>query len=106
MIFVDIIIHCLGSLVVSLIYHLRATSSHVDNTGSSKIDHTNVTECIFSEGSQEPISTPDRADDNWVNLCLFLNEKLTMLSESSVHMKTSQNTSFPITLTNAVRKRE
>ncbi len=46
---------------------LRGSSGHVDNTGSGEINVTNSTEWFCSEGRNESVSTPDRADNNWVD---------------------------------------
>ena len=47
------------------------SSSHVDNTRSSKVDNSDSTEGIVSsiraEGSKETVSRPDRMDDNGVD---------------------------------------
>ena len=47
--------------------YLRGSSGHVDNTRSGEINVTNSTEWLSSEGRDESVSTPDRADNNWVD---------------------------------------
>jgi hypothetical protein len=45
----------------------RASTGHVDNTRSSKIDDTNTPERIIAESGQETVGAPDRPDNNWVD---------------------------------------
>jgi len=50
------------------IFHLRSSSSHVNNTGSSEINHTDAQVGIVPKCSQEPCRRPNRTDNNGVDL--------------------------------------
>lgn len=43
------------------------TTSHVDNTGSGKVNVSNSTEGVVTEGSQETVARPDGTDDDGVD---------------------------------------
>jgi len=46
-----------------------SSSSHVDNTGSSEIDHTNAKERLGGERGDETVGTPDGSDNDGVDKC-------------------------------------
>jgi hypothetical protein len=48
--------------------YLRSTSGHMNNSRSSKVDHTNTTERFVRECGQETIWAPDRMDNHRINL--------------------------------------
>ncbi len=44
------------------------SAGHVHNPGSGEIDHTDIKESVFAEGSQEAIVRPNRVHNNGVDL--------------------------------------
>lgn len=88
------------------------TTRHMNNTGSGKVDNTDSTERVVTEGGQETVTAPDGVDDNGVDLCFEMGneeEKVRRVIGESRRQRRQYrkaHSSLVQQLTNPVRKTE